>query len=1065
MSEPVMTKPSESRIVPEKQLVFMSDDHFRRMVSNIPGMIYQYVRHPDGSDSFPFVGYKCLSIYEVAPEVIQQDAQVLWNMTYVDDQLVLAASLQRSGEKLQPWNMQWRILTPSGHLKWVEGIAKPTRLEDGSIVWDGVLLDITDRKKLEEERDRFFQLPLDILGIANLDWHFRQVNPAVTLILGYSTEEFLTQPFMELIHPDDQPDVLLQMQRLTSGATVCFFEIRCCCKDGTYKWLSWKAVRVLEEQLVYTVARDITSRKLAEDALQRSHDQLEQRVQERTIALQKAYQELACLIDNSPLAVIEWDSNFRIRGWSAQAEQLFGWAAKDVIGLYADDFPLVHEADWAGIQLAMSSLKEGSQTQGIHCHRNYTKTQSILYCEWYNSALLDESGNLISVLSLVLDVTQRRQAEADLQASQQRFATAFHCSPVPLSITTFPEGQHLDVNASWTESTGYHRAEAIGCTSTELQFWQSEAEKIQFLEALREQGSVRDMLMHSRVKGGQVRKMLLSSHLIELDHQSCLLNVAIDITASKQTEELLKRQLTAIETSIDGVAILNQLGRYTYLNQAHAQLFGYHNPEELIGKSWQELYDTNEINRFEQEILPTLNQQGYWRGEAIGQHHSGRPIFQEMALTRLEDGGLTCICRNISDRKRFEAELLRSRDELETRIQDRTEELENANAYLQSEIIRRKKLTEELATSEDALRQSEARLQAILDNAQTMIYLKDTQGRHLLMNRRLQELLGLSQAEVVGKTVHELFPQAIADMLWQNDQKVLEARESLEFEETLEQEDGIHTYLSVKFPLLNADGMPYAVGGISTDITVRKQTEAKTLAALEQEKELNELKSRFITNTSHEFRTPLTTILGSAELLEYSGDRWSEDKKRKHCQRIRTAVQHLTQLLDDVLILSKAEAGKIPFTPLPIDVIEFCQNLVEDLQASTTEHVIKFACTNSTVLAEVDEKLLRQILENLLSNAIKYAYSNSVITLNLRYSVNQLILEIQDQGIGIPKADLPHLFDPFHRGDNVGTIAGNGLGLAIIKRAVDLHHGDIMIDSQAGIGTTFTVCLPLSQSG
>ncbi|MBL1177427.1 PAS domain S-box protein [Pantanalinema sp. GBBB05] len=1059
-----MTPPSKRVVEPVEPLAFMSDEHFRRMVSNIPGMIYQYVRYPDGSGRFPFVGYKCLAIYEVAPEVIQNDAQVLWNMTYGEDQSALAISIQHSGESLQPWNMQWRILTPSGHLKWVEGMAKPTRLEDGVVVWDGVLLDITDRKKLEEERDRFFQLPLDILGIADLNWQFRQVNPAVTLILGYGIEEFLVLSFMDLIHPDDRQDVLFQMQRLAKGATIGVFEIRCCCQDGSYKWLSWRAVRVLEEQLVYTVARDITSRKLAEEALQRSHDELEQRVQERTIALQKAYRELACLIDNSPLAVIEWDRDLRIRGWSAQAEQLFGWTAEEVIGLDADHLQLIYEADRADVQLAMSSLRDGSQPQGTYCNCNYTKNQSIIYCEWYNSALFDESGNLISVLSLVLDVTQRRQAEADLQASQQRFATAFHCSPVPLSITTFPDGTHLDVNASWTESTGYSRVEAIGRTSAQLQFWLSEAEKTQFLETLREQGAVREMLMHSKVKDGQVRKMSLSSHLIELDSQSCLLNVAIDITASKQTEELLKRQLTAIETSIDGVAILDQSGRYTYLNQAHAQLFGYHNPEDLIGKSWRELYDTSEGTRFEQEILPTLSQQGYWRGEVIGKHQSGRPIFQEMALTRLEDGGLICICHNISERKRFEAELLRSRDELETRIQERTEELENANAYLQSEIIRRKKLTEELASSEEAQRQSEARLQAILDNAQTMIYLKDTQGRHLLMNRRLQALLGRSQADIIGKTYHELFPESTADLLWHNDQKVLAARTSLEFEETIQQSDGIHTYLSVKFPLLNAAGIPYAVGGISTDITVRKQIEAKTLQALEQEKELNELKSRFITNTSHEFRTPLTTILGSAELLEHSGERWSETKKQKHYQRIRSAVQHLTQLLDDVLTLSKAEVGKISCTPKLIDIVAFCRNLVEDLQTSTTEQNILFTCSEPVISAELDEKLLRQILENLLSNAIKYSYAEGSITFSLHCLDNQLILEIQDQGIGIPEADLPHLFHPFHRGENVGTIAGNGLGLAIIKRAVDLHHGSITIDSQVGIGTTCTVYLPVSQS-
>jgi PAS domain S-box-containing protein len=266
----------------------------------------------------------------------------------------------------------------------------------------------------------------------------------------------------------------------------------------------------------------------------------------------------------------------------------------------------------------------------------------------------------------------------------------------------------------------------------------------------------------------------------------------------------------------------------------------------------------------------------------------------------------------------------------------------------------------------------------------------------------------------------------------------------------------------------------------STELGVmiqRKQAEGEVLNAFTKEKELTELKSRFIAMASHEFRTPLTTIQSSSELLEYYSQKWVHEKKLTHFHRIQTSVKHMTKLLNDVLIIGRAEAGKLTFNPASLDLEGFCHNLVEELQLNDThQHTISFACVRKleksvsidsslsslvqTKLLCMDETLLRQILENLLSNAIKYSPKGSIIEFTLQYSSTQAVFQIRDQGIGIPLQDQPLLFESFHRATNVGTIAGTGLGLAIVKKCVDIHQGQVAVESEIGVGTTFTVTLP-----
>lgn len=241
----------------------------------------------------------------------------------------------------------------------------------------------------------------------------------------------------------------------------------------------------------------------------------------------------------------------------------------------------------------------------------------------------------------------------------------------------------------------------------------------------------------------------------------------------------------------------------------------------------------------------------------------------------------------------------------------------------------------------------------------------------------------------------------------------------------------------------------------------RCKAENEIRKSLMKERELNELKSRFISMVSHEFRTPMSTILFSADLLELYSTQWSDEKKMTHIHRIQTAIQHMNHLLDDVLLIGKAEAGKLDFNPKDIDLEKFCRDLVEEVQvADQHRHPFEMMMEGDFSQCQMDDKLLRHIFINLLSNAVKYSPEQAPIQFQLRADDETVTLIVQDAGIGIPQVDQDRLFETFHRATNVGTIPGTGLGLAIVKRSVDRHQGQITFSSEPQQGTTFTVLLP-----
>ncbi|MEA5618103.1 hybrid sensor histidine kinase/response regulator [Cronbergia sp. UHCC 0137] len=237
----------------------------------------------------------------------------------------------------------------------------------------------------------------------------------------------------------------------------------------------------------------------------------------------------------------------------------------------------------------------------------------------------------------------------------------------------------------------------------------------------------------------------------------------------------------------------------------------------------------------------------------------------------------------------------------------------------------------------------------------------------------------------------------------------------------------------------------------------------ESTAELVKAQELYQFKSEFVSMLSHDIRNPLNTILLAAGLLQNNDDKLSKEKKTNHLRMIRTAIKNVAQLLDEVSFIGKAESGKLPCQLTHFNIECFCHQILEEVHLTALEKNVRIDFTSVGKFGDAfwDESLLRHILGNLLSNAIKYSHSGDQVKVELIAEEKKVIIRVQDWGIGIEKQDQKRLFQAFHRGENVGSIAGTGLGLVIVKKCVEAHGGEIIVNSQQGVGTTFTVTLPL----
>ncbi|HBB34092.1 MAG TPA: hypothetical protein DDZ80_08020 [Cyanobacteria bacterium UBA8803] len=489
------------------------------------------------------------------------------------------------------------------------------------------------------------------------------------------------------------------------------------------------------------------------------------------------------------------------------------------------------------------------------------------------------------------------------------------------------------------------------------------------------------------------------------------------VRANHKTEELYR---TITRNFPNGtVALFDKDLRYTLVEGTGLTEVGLTN-ECLAGKTIWETLPSDVAVQIEPYYRAVLEGQA----QVFESPHQGRIYLVHLLPLRNKQGevyaGLS-MSQNISDRKRTELALLEERNFVS----------------------------------------------AILNAANALIVVFDHEDRIVHFNRACEQITGYSFNEVKGKYVWDLFlmPEDIEPL-----KTIFEELQSGQFPNEHEnywvtRDGNRRTIAWYNTILLTAEGSLKYIISIGIDITERKQAEVMR-RQLEREQELSKLRTRFFSLASHEFRTPLSTILASVQLLQFYGDEWPEDKKLRNLYRIESAAKRMRQMLDDILTINRAETGRLEFNPIVLDIEQFCEQLMAEMQIHATQHhQLTFASEGDCKNAYLDPQLLRYILMNLLSNAIKYSPEGGEVQLALTGTPAATTFKVSDRGIGIPPQDQPHLFEAFHRGENISSIPGSGLGLTVVKNCTDIHGGSITLTSEVGVGTSFTVTIPNLEVG
>ncbi|MCC6802506.1 MAG: PAS domain S-box protein [Anaerolineae bacterium] len=395
-------------------------------------------------------------------------------------------------------------------------------------------------------------------------------------------------------------------------------------------------------------------------------------------------------------------------------------------------------------------------------------------------------------------------------------------------------------------------------------------------------------------------------------------------------------------------------------------------------------------------------------------------VFGERAATAIENA-------------RLYNQIRRYADELEERVQERTGELNRVKE----------------------------RVEAILNHSSDAILLVKPNGAIQQGNRAFDMMFGYTDDQAFGETLTVLAASAYQDAMMRALERLLAKGNPERLEIVATRLNGLTFDADVTLsPVISAPGQITSIVCSLRDITMRKRLEQELRESLQKERELNELKSRFIARASHEFRTPLAVILTSSDLLKTYGARMTEEQREEKLSRLQKEVRTIASMLDDLLTISKGEELK-EFSPELLDLQSFARDVVHEVSEGVgVQHHLKIDCQGNCTSVYADRKLMRRIITNLLSNAVKYSPVGSQIEVTISCDSSRVVMEVEDHGIGIPPEDHARLFEAFHRAKNVDHISGTGLGLAIVKQAVELHGGMVSFTSQVGKGTVFTVVLP-----
>ncbi len=520
-------------------------------------------------------------------------------------------------------------------------------------------------------------------------------------------------------------------------------------------------------------------------------------------------------------------------------------------------------------------------------------------------------------------------------------------------------------------------------------------------------------------------------------------------------EELQRHFDSVLDSAIDGIIIINERGIIIEVNQAVIRMFGY-DKSELVGSNVSILMPETHSRAHDgylEAYLTTRTPKIIGIGREVeGRKKDGTTFPFRLAVGEVKmKGGIlfTGFVHDLTYEKEAQDKLQEYASLMEKKVYERTAQLENINQKLEDEII-----TKERAVV--AMIESQKLYGAIAVNFPNgTINVLDRELKFLFVEGRGLKEIGYGTKDLLGRPYLDLIATSVREMVEEKLISVFNG-ESENFDITLNK----LVYKVRAVPLPNENEEIDRILLVETNVTQQKKAEEEIIRSLRKEKELNELKSRFVSLASHEFRTPLSTILSSASLIERYTKEEDQGKREKHTERIKGNVRNLTMILNDFLSLEKLDADQIHANFATFDLCDFMAQVKEELETLKRDgQSIEFISTLTTCDIHTDKFMVQNILNNMVSNAIKYSGNQSVIQMKLSIIDDHIAIQIADNGRGISDDDQRHLFKRFFRASNAGNEQGTGLGLHIVKRYVEMLNGSISFESEIGQGTIFTILL------
>lgn len=765
------------------------------------------------------------------------------------------------------------------------------------------------------------------------------------------------------------------------------------------------------------------------------------------------------LVDTSNEGVFIIDNNDVITFCNDRLCELFGYLKEELIGKKRFDF--VYEEDVEILKLKKSERIRGIK-ESYEC-RFKTRHKTYIWCIVSASPIYDSGMNFIGSFGMVTDINENKQAEIAAKEGERKFRLLAENSSDIISLNT-KDGVCKFISAACKRVLGYDPEEMTGHNILNF-IHPHDIVKIQQTYSITYAKPI-NITTTFRVKkkdGGYLwcettSRMIHNEYDNEVEIQSSTRDITARKLSERQLSETLNSFLAVIETTNDIIWTIS------------AESFRLKTFNSAVRDFFYEAYDVNLSTgmKIEEIFPPTIIPQWYeYYKKALlnGPFSIEYEFKKENGIVELSFHPIVNIGNNIDV------------------------------------LVIGKNITERI-NSQKALIKSEEKYRLLFENMTAGFSLFEIlfdsfnqpyNAKLIEFNQAFQSIFDISAEYIIGKTIKHVNPFFTKNWV----KRLGEVALSGNSVSLVEYIPSLKKYFDI-WIFRHAD---YHVALILTDITERKRAEIelenhrlnlekiisertskieevnqllhaeiekvkaaeeKVLSALAKERELNELKTRFISMTSHEFRTPLTAILSSADLLELYGRKWSDEKNFKHTNQIRRSVKYMTELLDDVLTIGRVESGKITFSPVKVPLFNLCSEIFENAKLKATEkHKFEFIFNAEVKDYLLDEKLLSQMLTNILINSIKYSPMGGRISFSISNDYNRLIFIIEDEGIGIAEGELKNLATPFYRGRNVSTIPGTGLGLAIVKNSVEMHSGELLIESKLDFGSVFTITIPI----